>query len=107
MRLEEVGNSVFIDIPLYYYRKFTGNNISLGDNALKAIIWDCIVASDACRRRGVSAEKYAFPLLYERIEEEKQCAILIGENNVRKSWAYRLGNFILAPVKFIKSLKRK
>ena len=106
-RLEEVGPSCFVDMPLYFYRTETGHNISLGSNCTSALFWDYIVVSDACRRRGISVEQYAFPLLEEYMKEIENMAYLQGEMNVRNTKTYRLGKLILSPFKKIKDLIKK
>lgn len=106
-RLEEVGPSCFVDIPLYFYRTETGHNISLGSNSTSALFWDYIVVSDACRRRGMSVEKYAFPLLQEYMKEVETIACAQGELRVQNTKSYRLGKLILSPFKQIKDLIKK
>ena len=106
-RLEEVGKTKFIDLPLYFYRTETGHNISLGSNSLSALLWDYIVVSDACRRRGISVEKHAFPLIHECIQWEVEAAKLLEANKIRSSRTYRLGKFMLSPFKYFKSLISK
>lgn len=105
-RLEEVGPTKFIDKPLYFYRTETGCNISLGSNSTNALFWDYIVVSDACRRRGISVEKYAFPLLYEYVKWNVELAKIQEAQKIRSSYAYRIGDFLLKPIKFLKLLKK-
>ena len=100
-RLEEVGETLFVDVPLYFYRTDTGQNISLGTNVLRALLWECVVISDACRRRGLSVEEYAFPVLLQCIEEEKQKTEFETSCKIRSSYAYRLGKLILTPLSII------
>ena len=106
-RLEEVGKTKFIDLPLYFYRTETGHNISLGSNSLSALLWDYIVVSDACRRRGISVEKYAFPLLQEYFDYLEKTAYIEGANKVRLSKSYRLGKIILKPINKIHKIWKR
>ncbi|MDR0534001.1 MAG: glycosyltransferase [Verrucomicrobiales bacterium] len=54
-KMEEVGNLVFIDLPLYKYRIHKGG-ISLFDNANKALYWHIVAMVDAGIRRGIDVE---------------------------------------------------
>lgn len=103
-KLEEVGRVFYIDRPLYFYRQGTGNNISLGNNSRKALYWDCIVRIDACRRRGLSAEKLVFPYFEEAIKELFNEEVFSREKAVRATKAYRLGRFMLEPFKMIRKI---
>ena len=96
--LEEVGKVKFIDKVLYNYRTNTGSNISLGNNGVKAYLWHLVGAIDACRRRGVPIEDTILKDFQEWYELGKNRAA----NNVKLSHTYRLGNFILMPLKLIK-----
>ena len=46
-KLEESGKTLFLDAPLYYYRRGTGNNISLDGNSDTASIWELMEAVDS------------------------------------------------------------
>lgn len=93
-KLEEVGNVIFVDKPLYYYRQNTANNISLGEeNLLKAHAWDVYAMVNACKRRGMSIENNA--LRY--IDVFVNSGINRGENKVRKSKSFILGHTLLHP----------
>ena len=69
LKLEEAGDVVFVDKPLYYYRRGTGNNISLGDRVRTAAIWEFVTKTDACRRRNLNAESVTFPLFELFVDE--------------------------------------
>jgi len=99
-KLEEVGDVKYIDKPLYLYRNGTGKNISLGaTNSKLALYWDFYSMIDACIRRGISAEKYVFPLL----DELQDVSFSDGVEHVRNSCDFRLGNTLL---KFRKKYRR-
>lgn len=102
-KLEEVGATIYIDRPLYIYRQGTGNNISLGDNSLKALYWDYIVRVDACRRRGVSIEKVVFPYFDLTISDVCKEEVLKKEIQICNSKPYKVGKLLLTPFKIIKS----
>ncbi len=89
---------------LYMYRHGTGNNISLAGNARKALYWDCVVRIDACRRRGLSAEKLVFHYFEEAIKELFNEEVFSREKAVRATKAYRLGRFMLEPFKIIRKI---
>ena len=103
-RLEEVGNVIYVDKPLYLYRHGTGNNISLDSNARKALFWDCIVRLDSCRRRGLSVERLVFPYFEEACCEIASGKIYEKENEIRNTRAYRVGRWISLPYLFIRRI---
>lgn len=49
-KLEEVGEMVYIEEPLYYYRHHD-HNISLNENALSARLWEAKAKKNAWKRR--------------------------------------------------------
>jgi len=94
--LEEAGEVHYIDKPTYLYRQNTGLNISLGGrNQQKARYWELYAMMNACKRRGLSAEQYVFPLLDSMID----LSFHEGRENVYKSKAYRFGAAVLNPIK--------
>ena len=101
--LDEVGNFVYINKALYYYRKNTGNNISLGEiNSIKALCWDLLSMINACMRRDLSIDEIAFENHIKGIEVIAQQAAYEKELEIRNSKAYRLGNALLKPLNFLK-----
>lgn len=105
-KLEEVGATIYIDRPIYIYRQGTGNNISLFDNSIKALYWDYIVRTDACRRRCISIEKVVFPYFDQAVSDVCKDEVLKKEIQIRSSNPYKVGKLLLTPVKKIKSIWR-
>lgn len=103
-KLEEVGTVFFVDKPLYYYRKNTGINLSLGDeNMIKAHSWDIYAMINACKRRGLSIENNAL----KYVDVFVNYGINRGAGEVRLSKSYRLGKLLLHPVDaFLQLLSR-
>ena len=99
-KLEEVGKTLFIDKPLYYYRSGTGNNTSLDKNVIKAAYWEIIAKTDACRRRNLNPEESEIPA----IEEIVNSIVSTETDRIKKSREYKLGNYILHPNSIIKRL---
>lgn len=106
-RLEEVGEVIYVDKPLYMYRHGTGNNISLGENSIKALYWDCVVRIDACRRRGKSIEDLVFPYIESAFNDAAAQSVNKRENEIRKTRAYRVGRLISLPYLYIRKLWKK
>lgn len=106
-RLEEVGEVIYVDKPLYMYRHGTGNNISLGENSRKALYWDCVVRIDACHRRGLSIEDLVFPYIESAFYDAAAQSINERENEIRKTRAYRIGRLISLPYLYIRKLWKK
>lgn len=98
-KLEEVGNALFIDKPLYYYRGNTGKNTTLGKNALRAAHWEIIAKTDAFRRRGINLDKNGIPLIEEITKS-------ISDYEKNHSREYKLGNCILHPKVLIQTMKK-
>lgn len=98
--LEEVGETLFIPKPLYYYRTNTGKNISLGENHYKATFWDIITRAKACERRDEDLEQLVYPMMEQVIEK----SILFGMEATRNTKTYKLGNFLLKPLKLVQKM---
>ena len=106
-KLEEVGPSVFIDIPLYYYRCNTNNNISLGDNIIKASYWDILAIYEACKRRSLSINEIVIPNfdeLTQLIITETRSKTIDEMMNTNE---FKLGSFIYKPIKKIRKILKK
>ena len=102
-KLEEVGRLIHIPKPLYYYRMGNTTHTYLGDNAQYALTWNFIAITDACRRRGINIEKYAFPFIDEIVNYKSIKAI----QDVKKTPDYKIGYLLLKPYRFIKSIFAK
>lgn len=92
-KMEEVGELLFVDEPLYYYRINTGG-ISSNGNYNKAFAWSLVARIDACNRRGIDIED----VLPNVIESEK--AIRAFYEN---SSDYKFGAMLLKPYRWLKS----
>jgi glycosyltransferase involved in cell wall biosynthesis len=57
LKLEEKGNVVFINKPLYLYRH-NKNSISLNENGYKTQAWHLYANSNACKRRNISFDSH-------------------------------------------------
>ncbi len=107
-KLEEVGKTLFLPLPLYYYRTNTGNNTSLGDEKMFQVIgWDVIARSAACKRRRLPIDQYSFSNLEQTIPNIRNSAFQQGSGNTRKTKAYQLGSFLLIPFKWVKQLVKR
>lgn len=102
-KLEEVGSLIHIPKPLYYYRMGNTTHTYLGDNAQYALTWNFIAITDACRRRGINIEKYAFPFIDEIVNYKSIKAI----QDVKKTPDYKIGYLLLKPYRFIKNILAK
>lgn len=100
LKLEEVGETLFIDKPLYYYRCGTGNNTSLDNNIIRAAYWEIIAKTDACKRRNCNYETIEYPI----IEEITDSIIFINTKKLYKSKEYKVGYFLLHPLKIFNNL---
>ncbi len=99
-KLEEVGGTLFIDKPLYYYRSGTGMNTSLDENVSIAAVWEIIAKTDALRRRGINLETRGLPLIEEIVDS-------IAGRKMESSREYKMGKYLLHPQELFKRIKRK
>ena len=106
-KLEEVAPLLFIDVPLYYYRMGTGNNISSGIDGNKAFISDIFIMKDAAIRRGINPESVVSRRFDIYVNELNRKAEIIASDKLRMTKTYRLGAIIRAPFTFICSLFSK
>lgn len=96
-KLEEVGPTIFIDEPLYYYRNNTGNNTSTNKNVINAVSHEIIAKTDACHRRGLDT-KTEVSMIEEIIQTTSNYLL-------SHSRQYKLGNCIVHPKELIKIIK--
>ena len=103
LKLEEVGQLLFIPQPLYYYRTDTGNNISLGKNDGKAKIWDMVARISACQRRGVDPSRLD-SIFSTILNGQYHDGFHEGRMSTQKTLQYRIGATFVSPFKKIKHL---
>lgn len=99
-KLEEVGCTLFINKPLYYYRCRTGNNTSLDKNVIKAAYWEIIAKCDACYRRKSNKETIEIPI----IEDIVNSILSYTANQIYQSREYKIGHYLLHPKRIIKRI---
>ncbi len=102
--LEEVGNLYIMDKITYKHRKNIKNAITADYG--KSQFWNILVQYDTCKRRGLDIEKYVYDFYLKSVRYTNIELIQKSEDNVRNSLAYKIGNFILRPIKLLK-WKRK
>ena len=108
LKLDEVGEIIFIDKVLYIYRQGTGMNISLGKtNVRKALCWEMLARVEACERRSISIDKLAFNKMLKWLKEMETEASLQKELEIRASRPYRLGKVLLEPFGFLRAIINK
>ena len=105
LKLEEVGNTLFIPKPLYYYRTNTGCNISLGDNSLNAMLWEIVARMNAFHRRGINPTALSSEL-QRHFEHQYHDGYCDGCTSTRNTLSYRIGNSLLKPFKKLQQLFR-
>lgn len=91
IKLEEVGDVVYLDENLYYYR-YHQNGISAFGNNYKALYWYMLVKKATCERRNLEQEVF-FANEYE---------VLV--NTYKGTYEYKVGSLILSPLKYFRSL---
>lgn len=103
--LEEVGKFVYIPQVLYYYRRGTGLNISLGENVYKAFAWDIIAQYNAALRRKWDLDKEFCPIAVANIKSLTKMIsdelVYQKELSIRQSKTYRIGRLLTKPFKWI------
>lgn len=103
LKLEEVGQLLFIPKPLYYYRTDTGNNISLGKNVGKAMIWDIAARISACQRRKLDPSTFD-TILSTIMDGQYHNGFYEGRMSAQKTIQYRIGATIVLPLKKLRHL---
>ena len=98
---------LFINLPLYYHRIGTGNNISLDDNETKAFLWELSVEKDAAIRRGLKLEDILPPRFEAYTDDLIKETERVTADRIRRTKAYRLGAIMRAPITFIRSFFSK
>lgn len=103
-RLEEQGTWMALDKVTYRYRSGTG--ISSVNNGVSAFFWNLLVRYNACLRRGLDPRKLPEKDFTDFILDDalgfKAEGIEAGASKVRRSYAYRLGKFLLKPFRWMK-----
>ena len=99
--LEEVGKWFAVDDILYKYRVGTG----ISHHGFDASFWNLLVRLEAAKRRNLPLEEQV--RMIERVcNEYAQVqmiqAVMMKEKQIRSSYAYRLGKFMLRPFSFIR-----
>lgn len=110
-KLEEVGPCRYIEEFTYKYRI---NNNSVTFDGRKTDFWNLLVKYDACIRRGLDPEEQLFSdfcrYLSHYYKSEEEMARVKREmeevRRLRNSRAYRLGKFLLNPLKGLKTVIR-
>ena len=99
LKLEEVGNTLFLPIPLYYYRIDTGSNVSLDKkNIGKTLGWEVIAKNAACKRRDLPIDDFAFNTLQTALNNIRESAYqqgrIDGAMTIRNTKSYKIGKWI-------------
>lgn len=95
-KLEEVGDIIHIDRILYKYRH-NSHSISLNQGEYKSRVWHSYTCVEAMKRRGLMDER----LMLFPIEDALNREYIRGIEHTRQSFSYRIGDFILKPIKLI------
>lgn len=90
--LEEVGKWYVLDDITYKYRMKSGSLSS--QYGLECLYWNLIVYHEACMRRDLNPKDYAFKNFKSIVENAKM--------NILLSKEYKIGKFIVGPLRIIK-----
>lgn len=104
-KMEEVGKAYVLDSFTYLYRLHEGS-ASSPENAARCMYWNVMVLHDACVRRGLDENVYGVAGMEKVLKEEYGKGYLDAEKEIRSSKAYRLGRFIMRPIKWLKRIDR-
>ena len=100
-RLEEQGEICIIDEFTYKYRS---HESALTSDPLWCEYWNIIARHDACVRRGLPVMEFAYKDFKTMIQYE---ADLVVTEKIRTSKQYKLGSWLLHPIKSIKQWTNK
>ena len=97
--MEEVGAVYCLDKICYKYRR---SNQSLTGDYARHMFWNMMVQYDTCKRRGIDVEEQVYDWFQKAVEFTAAEQIHQKEMEVRSSWSYRLGHFLLSPILWVK-----
>lgn len=103
--MEEVGEIYCLDDICYKYRKNIKTMATA--NYAKHMFWNMLVQYDTCKRRGIDVEDQVYDWYLKAVEFASAEKIYQKEVEIRQSAAYRLGNTILKPIKWLQKLFSK
>jgi len=95
LKLEEVGETIFVPEYLYKYR-LNSNSISNNENAYKAEYWAWQARFAACERRNLNKEEIYAIIMSQIMENTKGY-------DFSTTTDYKLGKRLLFPFRFIKN----
>lgn len=98
-KLEEVGETIYLDKLLYYYRE-NPHSISLNSGESKARAWHSYSCVEAMKRRGLTEER----LMLFPIEDALRREYNKGADHVKTTKTYQVGEAVLRPLKWIRRL---
>lgn len=99
-RLEEQGEVCIIDEFTYIYRQ---HREAMTSDTLWCEYWNIIARHDACIRRNLPVNDYAYLDFKKEISWQADCTVT---RKMRTSKQYRIGSWILHPIKNLKRLMR-
>ena len=94
-KLEEVGEIVYLDKLLYYYRE-NPHSISLNSGEYKSRAWHTYTCVEAMKRRGLTDER----LMLFPIEDALRKEYIKGAEHVKSTKTYQIGEAVLRPLKW-------
>lgn len=102
--MEEVGEVYCLDKICYKYRR--SSNGLTGDYG-RHMFWNMLVQYDTCKRRGIDVENQVYDWFENMMDFVAKEKVYQKELEIRQSYAYRIGEFLLSPIKFVKKLLKK
>ena len=93
-----------LDKICYKYRR--SNNGLTGDYG-RHMFWNMLVQYDTCKRRGIDVENQVYDWFENMMDFVAKEKVYQKELEIRQSYAYRIGEFLLSPIKFVKKLLKK
>lgn len=99
-KLEEVAPVLVLEKFTYKYRQ-TSEQISQGNRWIETYYWNLIVRQRTCERRGLPPSRYPMQDLTDLVTTLSEESERLQKENtkIQKSKAYRLGKFLLHPLK--------
>lgn len=101
-KLEEVAPVLVLEKFTYKYRQ-TSEQISQGNRWIETYYWNLIVRQRTCERRGLPPSQYPMQDLTDLVATLSEESERLQKENtkIQKSKAYRLGKFLLHPLKVL------
>ena len=98
-KMEETGKIYVLNQFTYKYR--LGVEGAITNNFQKLWYWNIFIRHNTCLRRGLNPDQYSIKDFSDVLDIYAGFKVQEAENKIRSSKSFKLGKFILSPLKYI------